>query len=542
MILDVCDTKIKNGEIEGYFWPLAHKDLIGLRSRLLEETRDLIRKNLPQEDWHILHIVYIEIVCEMMVLMRSAKLLEVCGEKTIKASEKHFPYLNAMKRHESLLPIVRKRLGYLSKGIGSPPKYLRPLRRIKFILDRSIFVRKTVRQISPKDIVAFSSSKFMERHAVRLKEQGTRVVLSSFWEWYDLDISGLPSLSGGCVVLNEAQKTLLARLREVCTEVGYPFSDDIQAALELQAFMLCDMATFYRRHLLQEERRKYLPKTLWFGSANEMRARVLRATVQETGGYTIGHDHGRGFAMAVTEGELGTVFDFCDELTVYSGHVAEQITRHQDKKFLNLEQRKVRFTGLDNALILSEDIQGYRNKHERLQGAKPTVMFMAGIFKGEHYVGLNTLPPDITFLDFQMRVVRQFCEMGYRVLIKAHPESTLSYPSLTFEGQDVEIIGGYIEDRIQEVDLIVFDFLSSPFKTLVMTQMPMIYFDFGYSDMVGDMESHLKSRLSVVKGTFDTDNRAQIDWNSLGVAVDEAKKRAQDVTLLANAFGVTEAK
>lgn len=544
--LGVTTTNLDSDGVKNYIWPLSQKNLISLNSALLKETRHLIQENLPNEDWHILHIIYIEIIREAMVLLRSAKSLNQYESMglCVKAPVKHFPYYNAMKNKESLLPVVSSRLSYLTNNLSKPPKHLRPLRWLKLLLDQSVYKRKTVSKVIDSDIVTFVTSNFMEGHVRKLNKNGKNVTLCAFWEWFDLKNNEIPSLDIDITNINPAHKELLEKLAEIIEKHGYPYTNDMAEALTLQTSILCKLASFYRNHLLQNHKKNPLPKILWFGSVNEMRARVLRATVQECGGYTIGHDHGRGFAMGVTKGELGTVFDFCDELTVYSTFVAKQITEYQKNLFtngnaLNLEGKKVKFTGINNCVISHDDIKKYNQLITvKKRNDKPTVMLIAGVFKGEHYAGLNILPPDITTLDFQVRLIKHFTNLGYKVLLKAHPESRISHPDSIFDNLDVERVNGYVEDQLQNVDLIVFDFMSSALRTLVMTQMPMIYFDLGYSHIVGGNKEYLNNRIEIMTGYFDENNRVQIDWKSFKSAVQNAQEKINDTSFLEKSFGV----
>lgn len=527
--LELTDMHIGADGIAEYHWPVTQDELYDFRDALLKISKDYIQDlyKIDYDSARILNITYIEIIREMLMILRSDLLGKRLGGQGIEFnfSKETYPYLKALLGGVTLEPLIKQRLSYASKTVPNPSNFVKTVRPFKLMLGHPIYKRKTLSSIKETDIVTFSTSRIMERHADKLRrETGQRVTLCSLWEWYDEADFKVTHFDEGDQV-QPAFKDYILALEECAANQGYDLSENIRKALRLFTAQICHYARGYREHLLNKKNRKKLPNILWFGSNNPIHPRVLRAAVQENGGKTVGHDHGRAVAAGVSVGELGTVFDFCDELVTYSEFLRDHSTTMQDDivKYTPSE-KPTSFSAYPGLFLQNDDVVEYRQKLQTVTANEnqKTAMVIAGTFMGEGIAGLNVLPADITLMDFQIRLIQCLHKQGYKVLLKVHPENEFPMPKGMQDIPDLEIVGGYVEDCLGDVDLICFDFLSSAFKSIVLTDKPMIFFDYGWIKIPDAIQNCLEERIAIVKGRHDEQNRMLLDEDECASAIKHA--------------------
>jgi hypothetical protein len=532
----------------GDTWSVTQAHLLDIRNDLIKETQNFIQSHKTQwpNDIKILEVSYIQILLEIMTITRCALAVQDYKAQNINLQipDKGYPYTQALYENTSLLPAIYDRLSFMRRAVTGPPKYLRPLRYIKNALDQSVYKRKTARQIKPTDIVSFATSTFMERHAARLKQETRQdIVFCSFWEWFNVKNKTLPAFKDITRDLSDTEAAYLKRLQGVLEKHGLILGDHIKDAQERFIIITNSYVKFYWGHLTAAQRIHTMPKTLWFGSSNSLFPRLFRAVVKDLGGHTVGHDHGRGIILSYNVGEMGTVFDFCDEFVTYSSYLAER--GNADKQNIcsyTVTGVPITFSEVNDCLIQRRDIKAFQEKQATFQvnpnRTRKIAMFIDTFFIGERITGLNLFPSNTTIFDFRARVFEALIDQDYEVILKLHPENTIDYPPALLDHPRIKIMDGYVEDQLADCDVIIFDFLSSFFKTLIMSNKPMVFLDFGYSQFDDAIDAVLDKRIGHMKGWFDDENRAQISWNQLGEVLNNALEKTGDQTALKTLYGV----
>ena len=534
-MLQLDISKIDPYKIDQYDrWPVSQKELHDVRDALLKYSVQYIRNSYKGQLKHtrILHISYIEIVRELLVMMRS----NLVDKRTdhVEYVTKSYPYLNAIQNNSALDKVAIQKLSFMKNLPAQPSNLTKKLRPFKLLFGHKVYKRKPLSRIRDNDIVTIATSSFIERHARNLKiHTNQKIVLNPLWEWYDassinithFDIHNFDRIN----LIDNFLSGLLDILRTFNVDVTF----EIAEALESFSYFIMQYTGVYRDYLLSDEHKSKLPNTLWFGSVNAAHARILRACVQENGGYTIGHDHGRGIAAGISHGELGTVFDFCDEFYTYSEFLANnERSIQQDLKIYMPTQKAVKFSFVPGVFLNTKDVRNYRSliKSTSPKNKQKTVMLLVGVFMGEKIAGLNILPSDKTAFDFQIEFIKFFKKKGYNVILKNHPENKFEYPEQLKNMPGVEIIGGYVEDQIANVDLICLDFLSSAFKTIVMSDIPILFFDFGWADFSKKIRTELRTRIAILEGKYNEYNAPYVQWDCVADEIKCANDRASKNT------------
>lgn len=534
--LNISDILLNENGIQGYHWPVSQSELYQLRELCLKTSNDFIKNHYKQdfENSRLLHITYIEIVRELITMIRSDMLNSRQNDTQIAFNPDNYPYLNGLQCNLDLSQIAARKLAYAAKTVPAPSKMIKTLRPFKLLLGHPVYKRKTLSSITDHDIVTFSTSSFMERHAQKIEaETGQKVTLCSLWEWYDFSHHNMSHFAPDDFKNSAFLSDYIAELKASIANYGYEISDSISKAITVFAHMINHYAKIYRDHLSAPKNIKKLPETLWFGSNNPIHPRVLRSVVQDNGGHTVAHDHGRSILAGISNGELGTVFDFCNEFVAYSKFLSDHASSMQKEILARTPTTKpVKFTSVSGAFLTSDDVQNYRAKIQPVTHKKQqkTAMFITGVFMGEGIAGLNVLPADVTLLDFQIQLISYLKSQGYKIILKTHPENRFPLPQALHDMDDVEIVGGYVEETLGDVDLICFDFLSSAFRSIAMSNKPMLFFHFGWADIPGDIRAELETRIGIVDGGYDNENRLDVEWSTISDTIKTAETRAQENT------------
>ncbi len=528
--------------IAKFYWPVSETELHEVREKLQVQTVKLIKKGLAenQKKWQPLRISINVVLKEFLIFYRASLLTQ--REFSIEGSTvnpKEYVYGKALES-ESDFKIAPGALSSLRKGLPRPSllvRFLRPLRRL---FREGELVRKSVTAIKRDDIIALSSDEFIQRHAKKIyQETGKRVVLCSFWEWMSLSEKDKLKLASASDEYDEQVHALLATITTALPEWTWPAGFRLHFEKIVREY-LC-LVGFYYERLLSEP--KKIPNTLWYGSANSLWHRTLRAAVTDNGGKCVGHDHGRGVSLYPNKGEHSTVFDLCDEYVAFSPPLAEACSAIKEEitKYM-FDEREKTFVGFsDFAYSAEQAARIFQPKTPMQKRQTPVALIMGGFYSGETFAGLNLLPSDYIFIDWTTRLIEKLKGQGYEVWYKCHPECLSRYPKEWETQFGIKMLQGTAEkmDLNTDVDLIAFDFMTSAVKsTLFPSEKPLLFFDFGFGVPTAKLKNILEKRISLVSGWFDKDNRAQIAWGEFENNIHTAQLRAGDKDCVKEIFGV----
>ena len=218
-----------------------------------------------------------------------------------------------------------------------------------------------------------------------------------------------------------------------------------------------------------------------------------------------------------------TDFESCDTFVTFSEMQADSLRRTLRNDLLLLPKAP-------NIIALPENDHASERPGRSAQSTRAgrtrplrTVMYPSSSYRGEK-VGYAVQMPDIVALDWEARLFAHLSSWGYEVLHKPHPGSVSLPPA-----ESVEAVGGrLITDRFENVshlaDAFIFiDPQSTPFVLIMKSDKPVVFVDFGLYEWMPEAFELLERRCRVVKGLFDEKNRAQVDWDALRSAIEDAK-------------------
>ena len=539
--LDPSNMEVGFGGVAEFLWPVSPLNMESVRDCFQFAMVEQLREELSKDDvdWAILRILLLEILNEVLTVYRANAILQRlrASGKSLEVPDT-FRVFRALKTNTA--PDAPHLIRSLNNGLAKPNLFLFPIRALRNILTQDNFSRRRLRNIKrKKDIVSITAGSFVQKHAALIrKEMDNKVVLCSFWEWFAMSEKDRITVKKG----NPIHEAVIQRTVE-CVENSFAAGDEgfpsyIKAYFEEWIRAASIAVNFHYHRILSKPDR--IPSTLWYGSSNNIWTRILRAAVKVSGGRNIGHDHGRGVSLCPNRGEHGVVLDLCDEYVTYSPLLAKEfMSRHEEIIKVLPDGNIPKITGRKDLLPFcdSPSSAGVRSEYSNSM-RKLSAMYIAPLWLGERVSGANCLPADFVQIDWQARLLGQLQNWDFQILFKVHPESIFPLPKSFFENFGILPVTGYVEDSVTQADIILFDFMSSAFRTIIFSDKPLVFVNFGHGLISRTLMNILERRCVIVHGWYDDRNRAQVDWSELQYALQVAWTRRNDQSCVNEIYGI----
>ena len=538
------DMDVTREGIRNFFHPVSQTEMADLRDDLSQILIPKIRLGVSKGDWDwkVLRILIFDFIREAFMLYQAVAIRrrsQEAGFQCIASDDLRIH--SALARHA--IPGPPMFIVALKRGLTRPPVWIRLLRPVRNgisqvpFLSNGEFQRKFINNINEDEIVAFSSSPFMEQHARFMKNRRHKLVLCSLWEWMWLSEQDQSAIAQAPPVNQNAIAECVQGVADIFSSHGEPLSPHLSQYFVDLLTVGSRLVRFYYERLLQKPRQ--LPKTLWYGSTNNAWSKLLRAAVWESGGKCVGHDHGRGISLCPNRGEHGAVLDLCDEYVAYSPFLAKAFSELDSEISPQLFERDIpHFIAYPNCtLTRPERLRRSISCASDAGNRRRSVLFIAGAWLGER-LGFNLLPQDLVVIDWHARLFAHLEDWGFDLTVRLHPVNVLSPPKGYLSRFSFRFSQGRLVDAINAADLVVFDFLSSPFNEVIFSDKALIFVDFGFGALGPEIQDLLKRRVAIVTGHYDEANRAQVDWEELHHAMETAGAYRDDRSCAKAIYGI----
>ena|SRR3990167_4908976 len=263
-----------------------------------------------------------------------------------------------------------------------------------------------------------------------------------------------------------------------------------------------------------EKCKNKIPKTVWLSTAGNLWGRILARYMRKNGGELIRFSHGSGSGYFKNSRAQG-VFNFedCDTFFSYTEKHAQECKKN--------------FTGNEIVQNKCPEILTYHRKKptftQKTMHDKKTIMYVSSVYPGEHvYLCAKGMMSDITLLDWEVRLIKQLQAWHFNVILKPHPSETIC---LGVPDSVKTVVGNIIANEpfeaiFHKADVIILDTpVTSLFSTLVTSGRPFVFLDFDVEEFSQTAYHMLQKRCPIVKGFYDENNRAYLDWQALYEAI-----------------------
>ncbi len=499
-----------------FFWPYSRVEILPARDHLLSTLVPLVRERVQdgQRTGLAVGLLFKWLIADLLktfeALILASRFSRMPGiEVCIPNNFARLAALRAGRKPECDF------FDQLARGSGRDT--WAKLRLKRFIREMQ-WNRVSPKLVLPKGVrakVAVQPTELTLRHA---RQSDTFLHYEQLGRWF-----GPMERNSLFAPLDEAGTSLsdeiASRLSETVEAAGETFHEN--AAEHAREWVIC-ATNFVSFHLARLETKNDLPGELWAGCIGSSPWLVLLAhAVRQQGGRVIAHDHGLGDAHHDQLAHHFTNFQSCDVFCTYNAvNVAVKLQ----------EMRP-------DLLVLGEPpeicaLPGYEIPATRIirrEGKIKRLMYVPTAFHSEG-ARFRPILADVVYMDWQARLLDFLRKKGIEVIYKPHPEGRSRPPKGFAESFGFTTIYRRFEDIREPVDAYLIDFCSSSTTgTILRSELPVIYIDPGYPELLPDARELLERRCRILNAWEDEDNRLQVDWGTLGLVL-EAEEQEFDTT------------
>ena len=524
------DRKISHDGVDDFFWPITHKPMTEFGERFFYDCADLLREYPDQKSALIYKFSVKYLVAIAGGIFQADLLYDKLADKNMQLivpdnwlvwphimkgmAPPRTPFLETLRRR-------KKEKSFLHK-ISDFKRYKRLLGSSSFKFNGmqldGLSIRSMNSNIAKSNIVATQRTPLISRMAASLKED---IVLarSDFWFSFVSD----QEVEVAAKYRNEdIESKLLAIIFSLYREKAIELSPYVRTYL---ADLLSEMASLLAVHYNRLLDRDDIPKRLWTGTGGQIWDLMLRSAVLEKGGYVTAFDHGGGTAH-VSLPLVGFIELWaCHEFITYNETQANDIRSSADDwPKLDGMNPKIGFVPKilgEPAFFMRPDFQNGRAKIKKIY----VLSTLYDQDRGRSFA----FYPDLTYVDWQARLMAKLKEWNYDVYFKPHPESK-SPPPAAFENDlGAAIVKEKFEDILQDADLFLIDYtFTSIMIPAFLSNIPIVLVDFDDLPWREKALGLISGRANIVEGKFNSENRIDVDWDRLKRAIETATEKCNN--------------
>ena len=514
LCLDPSAMRLDADGVADFRWPLPLHEVIGFRDHLLRELAmqlgALARRGGMEAD--LLRIAAPGLLYRAMSLFEAASVARAVAEQgaevTLPASDVTLgPLLRGQEPRDFRFD-PRSRL---RQPFPVEPRLRSVMRCVRNRFSRAPLPRRSVWEVdTDRQIVCVTLERAALHHAEVVSEP---VVYCHPRDWLSVGPSWSASVQQQGLAAEALDDTMNAVVKAASVH-GLIMPG--QALRYLRGYLdeLTALARAHFERLVARPNR--LPGRLWVVSGVSPWARVLGLAVQQSGGSVTGHEHGTGESWSDACGDSLFELDSLDRFVAYTPGSAAGL-------------RQLRST-CPPGWPLRGEIEGLpasgsvpaRDRRRAKRDGKPRALVVNTLYRGDL---MRFKPPvaDIVAADWQARLFGWLARSGYEPLFRPHPEDRVAPPCGFAEVLGVKTLTGPLDAALSQVDVVIFDYpLTSAWRDALDSDLPMVLVDFGQCPVSPEARRLLDGRVAVVQACFDNANRAQVDWDQLGKALQRA--------------------
>jgi len=522
LFLDINEVPLTREGISDFYWPVNPFEVSDLYLTVLRNVISVLRKavvdDLPGVNAGV--VLYPYFLQELMSFYEAHLLISRSSRDG---------YVIASSNDNRLLPLLSHNnksfssriLDQLFNGPPLPKLWRAPLRFIRDIIvaPKEGLIRRSLIPLDyKKNIVSIRLDDLVTSCARSIKE---RVYFRRSNTWFKH-----PSSTE--VLSFEAYSELTRRLLK-CVNASFSlkskglpkeFNDYFDQWLKTSI----PLVEHYYSQL--DKHRNRVPERLWVGTAGELWGRILTRYIKSHGGHITRYAHGNTghFLTSIEHGVYE--FEDCDTYITSSKNQAaafkaaftgEDVVQETPPEIIHVEADLLEIEKISKNNFLTK---------------KQTVMYVAPIYPGVYFRAASKGGMrDYVLLDWEVRLINKLREWDRAVLLKPHPVESLciAAPASINRLFGSITLSGRFEELYDQADVILIDNpQTSLFSTLIRSGIPFVYLNFDIAKFSDHAYSLLMKRCPIVKGWYDNNNRAQVDWDQLREAIEACHEYSDD--------------
>ena len=502
--LDISKIKFDKDGVIDFYWPLDNKKSAEVMELITSELIPYVTDNEQKySELVAVRLLFKWFICEILRIFEATVLASECKKDFTRPHlPEHYKKFDAIYNSKELECVF-----FLKQSFGPPigRKMPRLIKRCfkEFIWNGMQFGLLRKYGSNPNDILAIAPSNLAIRHA-----KGAKKLLrySAFDEWF----GSIPK----SLLVKETEKLVgLQRVLNIVKDsfsgVGYEISAESVRYVSTWVNQANNFVNYYLHkdnHLLNKIR-----GSVWFGcGGNTVWHVMVIEKLRRKGIKVVTHDHGSGNSHHEQTPVHWVEFMHTDHFVTFN-EINERIRSGQFNIDLIFGQPNPLIQCLDN--VLGNKVSEIEPKLIKTSKKINKIMYIGTAFHGEG-ARLRPIFHDMTYFDWQVKLLSHLKNTGIDVLYKPHPEGATRVPTGFAESFGFRNLNERFEEIDEDVDAYIIDFIfSSTTPAILKTDKPVFFVNMGFPELLPEAKELIKKRCYYIDAEYSNESRLNIDWD-----------------------------
>jgi len=502
--LDISDVKYNDDGVIDFYWPLDNKNAAVVMNNLVESLIPFIIENEKKNSellairvffkWFIMDILKLYEATALSAAFKRDGVIPV-----IPHNYKYFDAIYNSKQIECRLFINNAKGPSYGRNINFVIKKL-----AKELIWNGLKIGLLKKYCNKKnEILCIEPSRLTIKHAKSIDKLAR---YSSFTQWFS-------SISDSVILKNRKDMGAIEDILQIVKTAYAVGGQELQPkiAYYLKGW-ICQANNFLDYYLNQKTSLLNMEqKEVWFGSGGFTIWHVmLIEKLKRDGIKVVTHDHGSGNAHHEQTPVHWVEFMHTNHHITFNKKLAE-IKREQLNPKLLIGQPTPIIQSLDEA---SDNVAlAYEARIIKKKCVIKKVMYIGTAFHGEG-TRLRPIFHDMTYFDWQVKLLSHLKNKDMDVMYKPHPEGATRVPVGFAESFGFQTINKRLEEVKDDVDAYIIDFIFSSTTPLVLkTDKPVFFVNLGFPELLPEAKKLIKKRCYYMDADYSNDSRLNIDWS-----------------------------
>ena len=511
--LDIGQVSFTDSGIDSFFWPLDNRKTTELMDSLTAVLIPFITSNQNQfTELVACRLLFKWLIIEILRLYEATVISSECVKQRVTPIiPEHYKKLRALYNAEQIE-------SDFFKNLHSGPSYGRKIPRVLKRLAKEVlwngFDHRLLRKFgsNAEDVLAFAPSALAIKHA-RGKKRLLRY--SGFDEWFRPITESPASVSLSTAACLDK---IVNIVEEKFRDFGYSLSREASAYL---SNWLCQADQFVSYHLQDVDARlDRIGSEVWFGcGGSTVWHTIFIEKLRRRGIKVVTHDHGSGNSHHEQTPVHWVEFMHTDQFVTFN-RVNEENRNSQFRQELIFGQNVPKILSIDRLL---GNVESEEPPTALRAGRIKKVMYVGTAFHGEG-ARLRPIFHDMTYFDWQIKLLAHLKSLNLDVIYKPHPEGATIVPGGFAESFGFTTSTKNFETVRETVDAYIIDFLFSSTTPAVLKKgKPVFFINLGYPALIPEALALVKKSLYYFEAKYSDDSRLSIDFDEFDSCLSRAE-------------------
>ncbi len=503
-IFDISKVNFDDNGIKNFYWPIQTQKSSLVFNYL---KRELVPFVNDYKDDH-LEVEAIKIfmkwfIVDILKLLDATILYQGIKKDADKPLiPKNYRYIDALLNCDKIECLTF--ISRINRGIKIPYKIKNFLRQVKWNFGISGF---EFNFFKTKYVKSFEYNYLIKEHAIARKLKLKSLTFSQFF--IDIKQRDITEKKNYLLKIDE----IIRIIERSYHEVDCILLDKVDKYIRE---WLNQAVNFYQLHREQIEKSNLFlsnDKEVWLGcGGSTIYNAVVIEVLRQKKIKVVTHDHGSGNAHHDQTLVHWTEFIYSDYFVQFNP-IISKIRRDSLNKKLLLGNNEPVIVDINH---IRKSKKTYSNSIIlNIKNEIKNISYVSTAFHGEGQ-RMRPIIHDMTYYDWQIKLISHLKKNNFNVLYKDHPESPTKLPKKFYNNFHLKQSNKKFENINLNTDMYIIDFIfSSTTPKILQSRIPVIFIDLGFPEIKEEALELVKKRCYYLKAKYDNQSRLDIDWRQL---------------------------